>query len=110
MNIGSVLRAARVRAGLSQRQLAQRAGTSQATLSAYEHGRKEPSVATLERLLAATGVTLTTAPIERPVRSPSRAQLREAGRVLSQVIDLAASLPTRHEPDLRYPRLGGAPG
>lgn len=108
MNVGEVLRSARLGAGLSQRQLAQRAGTSQATLSAYEHGHKEPSVATLGRLLAAAGAALTVAPIERPVRSPTRAELREAGRVFSQVIDLAAALPTRHEPTLRYPRLRAA--
>ncbi len=106
MDVSAVLRSARERAGLSQRQLAERAGTSQATLSAYEHGRKQPSVATFERLLAAAGVALTVEARDRAVRFPNRAQLREAGRVLSQVIDLASALPTRHEPALRYPRLG----
>jgi transcriptional regulator with XRE-family HTH domain len=110
MNAGTVLKSARIHAGISQRELAQRAGTSQATVSAYEHGHKDPSVATLARLLAATGVTLSVEPLERPVRSPSRAQLREAGKILSQVIDLAAALPTRHDPVLRYPRLGSAHG
>jgi transcriptional regulator with XRE-family HTH domain len=40
---------------MSQGELARRAHTSQPTLSAYENGRKSPSVATMERLLAATG-------------------------------------------------------
>jgi transcriptional regulator with XRE-family HTH domain len=43
---------------LSQAELARRAGTSRPTLSAYEHGRKSPSLETLERLLAAAGQEL----------------------------------------------------
>jgi transcriptional regulator with XRE-family HTH domain len=56
---------ARVRraAGLSQAELARRAGTSRPTLSAYEHGRKSPSLDTLERLLAAAGFELSAQPI-----------------------------------------------
>src|SRR5438105_9834571 len=51
---------ARVRraAGLSQAELARRAGTSRPTLSAYEHGRKSPSLDTLGRLFAAAGFEL----------------------------------------------------
>lgn len=85
--------------------LAERAGTSQATLSAYENGRKEPSVATLARLLAATGSRLTVASGKRPIVEPSRGQIAKTARTLSDVLDLAAALPTRHQPDLRYPRL-----
>jgi transcriptional regulator with XRE-family HTH domain len=40
---------------MSQEELARRAHTSQPTLSAYENGRKSPSLATMERLLAETG-------------------------------------------------------
>ncbi|HVA21555.1 MAG TPA: helix-turn-helix transcriptional regulator [Candidatus Micrarchaeia archaeon] len=47
------LRLARARAGVSQRELARRARTSSATLSRYESGRLEPTVATFNRLLAA---------------------------------------------------------
>lgn len=54
-----LLREARRRAGLSQADLARRAGTSQPTVSAYERGHKDPSAATLARLLAVTGTTLT---------------------------------------------------
>ncbi|MDA8395617.1 MAG: helix-turn-helix transcriptional regulator, partial [Candidatus Dormibacteraeota bacterium] len=48
-----MLRTTRERAGLSQRQLARRAGTSQAAVSCYERGTVSPSVRTLARLLAA---------------------------------------------------------
>lgn len=49
------LRVARVRAGLSRRALAERAGTSAATIAAYESGRVQPSVPVLERILEAAG-------------------------------------------------------
>ena len=48
-----MLRTARARAGLSQRKLASRAGTSQAAVSCYERGTVSPSVKTLTRLLDA---------------------------------------------------------
>jgi transcriptional regulator with XRE-family HTH domain len=57
-----VLARARVEAGLSQLELARRAGTSRPTLSAYEHGRKAPTADTLERLLAAAGFRLEAVP------------------------------------------------
>src|SRR5438309_10228565 len=47
MDVPSILRQARRGAGLSQSALAARAQTSQATVSAYESGRKQPSVETL---------------------------------------------------------------
>lgn len=53
-----VFRQARQRAGLTQEELARRAGTSRPTVSAYESGRKSPSLATAERLLAAAGARL----------------------------------------------------
>lgn len=53
---------ARTAAGMSQGELAQRAHTSQPTLSAYENGRKSPTLATVERLLAETGHRLAIAP------------------------------------------------
>ena len=50
-----LIRIARRQAGLSQTELASRAGTSQAAVSAYESGKRSPSVDTLCRLLAAAG-------------------------------------------------------
>lgn len=55
---GNLIRLARHDAGLSQRELARRAGTSQATLSAYEAGRKSPSFETLVRVVRAAGQDL----------------------------------------------------
>lgn len=105
MDVGARLREARQRAGLTQAELARRAGTSQATISAYEHGRKEPSVETLGRLLAASGARLTVAPATTRVVRPSAAQLARAGRTLVDVMLLAEALPTRHSRELRFPPL-----
>ena len=52
---GSVLRAARTRARLSQSDLARRAGVAQSVISIYEAGRREPSLHTLTKLIEATG-------------------------------------------------------
>ena len=104
MDAGATLRAARTRAGLSQAQLASRTGTSQATISAYEGGSKQPTVATFSRLLAAAGARLTVEPAAAVVE-PSRAELERAGETLAQVIALAEALPHEPERELRYPRL-----
>ena len=50
-----LIRMARREAGLTQKALADRAGTSQAAMSAYESGRRSPSVDTLCRILGAAG-------------------------------------------------------
>lgn len=55
----ALLERVRQEAGLSQEELASRAGTSRPTLSAYEHGRKSPTLATVERLLDSAGFELT---------------------------------------------------
>lgn len=67
-NIGSVLAQARRQAGLSQRDLAQRAGTSQPAIARLEQGRASPTFATLERLAAAAGFALR---VELVPKSPS---------------------------------------
>jgi len=54
----ALIRDARERAGLSQRELARRAGTSQAVVSAYENEQREPGYASLEKLIAAAGFRL----------------------------------------------------
>ncbi|HEX9892260.1 MAG TPA: helix-turn-helix transcriptional regulator [Actinomycetota bacterium] len=57
---GNLIWLARDKAGLSQRELAERAGTSQPTIAAYEAGRKEPAFSTLVRIIRAAGLDLRT--------------------------------------------------
>ncbi|MFB9905928.1 helix-turn-helix domain-containing protein [Allokutzneria oryzae] len=63
MVAGLMIERARHEAGLTQEELAHAAGTSRPTLSAYEHDRKSPTMATMERLLRATGHTLAVEPL-----------------------------------------------
>jgi transcriptional regulator with XRE-family HTH domain len=105
MDAARALRAARRRAGLSQSALAERAGTSQASVSAYENAGKSPSVATLDRLLAAAGSRLTVAPAAVLLASVTPTRHAQTARALADVLTLAEALPTRHEPGLRFPRL-----
>ncbi|ROS27970.1 helix-turn-helix domain-containing protein [Cellulomonas sp. PhB150] len=58
MTTSTLIRATRERAGLSQARLAALAGTSQPAVSRYEAGTASPSMATLERLMAAMGARL----------------------------------------------------
>ncbi len=92
---------ARIRdtSGLSQAELARRAGLQSSVLSAYAHGHRQPSVAALARIAAAAGFELQLAP------AGDRAQVEHAGRVLAQVLDLAEQLPYRPRAELAYPPL-----
>jgi predicted transcriptional regulator len=53
--IAAELTRARLRAGLSQAELAERMGTSQSAIARLENGKSLPSVATLLRFAEATG-------------------------------------------------------
>jgi len=55
---GNLIKVARLKSGLSQRELARRARTSQSTIATYEAGRKEPTLPTLARIVAAAGLDL----------------------------------------------------
>ena len=56
-NLGLKLKALRTRRGLSQRRLARNSGVSNATISLIEHGRTDPSMGLLKRILDAMGVS-----------------------------------------------------
>src|SRR5438552_11733900 len=54
----ALLQLARIKARLSQRELAERAGVPATMISAYERDNRQPTVATLLRLLRAAGFDL----------------------------------------------------
>jgi len=85
--------------GLSQAELARRAGLPRSVLNAYLRGRREPGADALARLAAAGGTELTIAPRKAPLDA------ERAGRILVQVLELAEALPYRPRPELGYPRL-----
>ena len=101
VNAASLLQRARANSGLSLRHLAERAGTSHSTISAYEAGHVNPSMHTVERIIRAAGFGLT---IDLVPIVDNAAHNR--GNELLQVLELAAQFPVRHSPDLRFPRFG----
>ncbi len=57
-NFGLALRRMRLNASLSQRELAERIGTTQSAIARMEKGEAEPKFCTLEKLAAALGQDL----------------------------------------------------
>jgi transcriptional regulator with XRE-family HTH domain len=57
---GNVLRLARAKKGLSQRDLAQAAGVPASTVAKIESGQRQPTHPTLAKILASVGLALTT--------------------------------------------------
>ncbi len=62
MNIGNSVRQARRRAGLSQRELAERTGVPQSTIARVESGSVDPRMSTIAKLLSACGEELEAMP------------------------------------------------
>jgi transcriptional regulator with XRE-family HTH domain len=87
------------RSGLTQAELARRAGLDRSALSAYARGRRQPSVAALGRIAKAAGLKLEMVP------ATEESAIEHAGTVLAQVLDLAGSMPYRPRPELEYPPL-----
>ena len=106
MDPARLIRTARQRAGLSLRELAQRADTSHSTIAAYEQGRKVPNVDTLDRLLRACGFRVDVALAARPAEVAADPVAR--GRELVAVLELAGMFPARHASTLDAPRFGAA--
>ena len=88
---GSLLQSSRLRLGLSQTAFADLLGIAQPTLSAYESGRRQPTLPTLLRMLARAGLELrfevtelddhdaVLAEWERTLDEPTRQRLRSQG-------------------------------
>ena len=70
--VPQLLAEARRASGLSQAEVARRAGTSRPTVSAYEHGHRNPTLDTVERLLAVNGQRLALVPVPQFERRSDR--------------------------------------
>jgi transcriptional regulator with XRE-family HTH domain len=103
---GALIKAVRRRRDLTQSQLAARAGTSQPVVSAYEHGRRDPSFMTLARLVEAAGERLHIDAAPPAADIPPAGDLQEHNRRLLDVLSLADAIPTRPRPPvLHAPRM-----
>jgi transcriptional regulator with XRE-family HTH domain len=67
LDAAEILREARRRSGLTQRQLADRASTSQSVIARIEAGHTRPGDQTLRHLLAAAGFDVVAHLVPRPV-------------------------------------------
>jgi len=85
-----LLRDARLRAGLSQAELGRRARVTQSVVSAYESGARQPSIPTLARLVAATGLELEMRVSEPAAIRPASGALGQ--RVQARRVELLAVL------------------
>ncbi|MEK6206444.1 MAG: helix-turn-helix transcriptional regulator [Chloroflexota bacterium] len=79
MKVNTLVRTARRRKGLTQRELALRAGIPQPMISSIERGLQDPRYSTLERILAAVDQEINV--IERAGRGVDRTQFIESLRL-----------------------------
>ncbi len=81
LNAARIVREARSRAGLSQRELARRAGTSQSVVARIERGQTQPSSDTLARVVAGAGFEVRTELV--PLAVPDTHMLDDVARILA---------------------------
>jgi transcriptional regulator with XRE-family HTH domain len=89
----------RAKSGLSQAELARRAGMPRSVVNAYVQGTREPGAEAIARLATAGGLELK---LDRR-RPPVDAE--RAGQILVQVLELAEALPFKPRATLGYPHL-----
>ena len=92
LTAAGLLRQARQRAGMSQAELAARAGVTQSVISAYESGHRQPSLPMLAALIEATGFELATAVrLPRPLKMLSGPVGRRVRRRRRDLVAAAAA-------------------
>ena len=97
---GALLRRARVAAGLSQAELAARAGVTQSVISAYESGHRQPALRTLAALIEAADHELVIDVRQQP-RRLSRLSGPVGQRVRRRRLDLIAAAAAHGVTNLR---------
>ena len=96
---GALITQIKQTSGLNQAELARRSGIPSSVLSAYERGRRQPSVAALARIAAAARLELEISPLS------DEEALERSGKILIQVLDLADRMPSKPRGELGYPPL-----
>jgi transcriptional regulator with XRE-family HTH domain len=96
---GELIAQIRRTSALTQAELARRSGLQPSVLSAYEHGRRQPSVSALARIARAAGLELEISPLA------DADALERSGEVLVQVLELADRMPSKRRGELTYPPL-----
>lgn len=89
MEASKLLKDLRVRAGLTQAEVARRVGIPSTVVSAYERGRREPSFEVVRRLVGAMGFA---------IHVDGRLDPEVQARKLADVLQLAEQLPYHPKP------------
>ena len=102
----SLIREARLRAGMTQAQLAERVGTTQSAVARWETGGTQPSLETLARLIRACGLELgvrleepdldTRSLIDRNLALTPEERLRQLVNTVRFIREGRAALAQRH--------------
>lgn len=96
MTTSDIVRIARQRAGLTQQQLAERSGHPRETIARWEHGVREPSLSTLQKLAEAADLDLV---IHLAQRDTSLADVVDDQLALSPIERLERLLPMAYRDD-----------
>lgn len=112
VDAAALIRTARRRHGLTQAELAGRIGTSQPVISAYEHGRRDPSTETLRRIVAGAGERLELQLTRATSDLPPLTSLDDHARALVDVLLLADAIGVTRPPSTicPFPRIDSTGG
>jgi len=105
IDVGARLRSIREAHGLSQRQLAQRAGVTNGTISLIEQNRTSPSVASLRKVLGGIPITLAEFFSEEDL-PPAEQIFFRAG----ELVELAFDIPAAHKGAISFRQVGDLRG
>lgn len=100
-DVGQRLKAIREKHGLSQRQLAQRAGVTNGTISLIEQNRTSPSVASLRKVLG--GVPMTLAEFFSADDLPPAEQIFFRAQ---ELVELASDIPAARKGTISFRQVG----
>lgn len=99
------------RSGLTKAELSRRSGVSRALIDDYLKGRRQPSVAQLQRLGESAGLRPDIVWVDstphwarpNPAMDPTPLTVEERARVLEMVCGMAMDLPARERGELEFP-------
>ncbi|MGE4527265.1 MAG: cupin domain-containing protein [Rhodospirillaceae bacterium] len=101
-DVGTRLRAVREAAGLSQRELARRAGVTNGTISLIEQNRNSPSVASLRKVLEGIPMTLSEF-FSQEIPAPERIVFGQ-----DEMIEIACEIERKNKGAISFRQVGDA--
>ena len=102
MHIGECIRGARLEAGLTQKQLAEKCDMAEITIRQYENGRREPKHRQLEKIAAALEITTIDLSLWGLMHSPYRETIDKMSKpeiikLMNEALKEAKDISSREE-------------